>query len=165
MKKVVESPSKLNTMFTKPIITVRISIKLILTIAAMLLVVWIGWWFRYQWMMKMGGAAGQSSPYYQLVPDECKKYISLGIGSGNTIGFLDWYKDRYRVRQFDIHFLPGPGKFRQCIGFAILTGSHADPSSAGDFTEIYVDSIGNPVVEVRVKYHQNIADAIARSPK
>lgn len=46
----------------------------------------------------------------------------------------------------------------QCFGYAVLTGLHGRSAGDANFTERWIDKEGNPVISVRVQYHQTLQD-------
>lgn len=107
--------------------------------------------------MKMGGVVPQSSAYFSSIPTECKGYVDRSRGGHTNATLVDVLWLKYRVHRGPTLQTDAPlGLFPTCVGYAVLAGSHAVPPQDANFTEIFTDSAGNAVLEVRVQYFKNL---------
>lgn len=122
---------------------------LVLFVLSLLLYVWQ--YFRLEWHSKMGGLPAKTSPYYAEIPDDCKKFSNRHVWFTNI---PDGFELRIRpIRLSEKHLQPNYGSLR-CLGYAVLTGLHANDPLDANFTDTYTDSNGKPIVRISVEYLQ-----------
>jgi hypothetical protein len=122
---------------------------LLLLIALFVLYVWQ--FFKLAWHSKMGGLRAQNSPYYQEIPDDCKKFSDRHSWFTNAPDNLAL---RIRgIRLKDNYLQPDYGSIR-CLGYSVLTGLHMQDPLDANFTDTYTDYHGKPIVRITVEYLQ-----------
>jgi hypothetical protein len=127
------------------------------SVFALAVPVYIFLFFQSGWRLKMGGAPAMTSPYYALIPDTCKKHLNIvNMGYRSEIGI-----DALLLRgRFKREILSDPFKnFGEpssitCLGYSVIGALHEGEIGVANFTQQFQDKAGNPIVTVRVEYHQ-----------
>lgn len=153
-----------------PFLSKTISVKQLLLftggILILLTVLWFWLFISSAWRMKMGGVVSQSSPYFSSIPTECQGYAGRSRGGHTNASVTDILLLKYRVHRGSIMQTNSPlGLLSPCLGYAVLAGAHAMPPQDADFTEIFTDTYGEAVLEVRVQYFKNVNQNTKGAPK
>lgn len=138
-----------------------ISIRQILRYTAVLLGVtltlYVGAFFWIAWENKMGYVPMKTSPYASSISSNCEKFADRHYGtSQNSVDNL--LLRRRSVRLNEKNLAPEYGRIR-CLGYAVLTGLHSENPRLADFSDIYEDGSGAPIVSIHVTYHQTFRPA------
>ncbi len=140
--------------------------QLLFTTTALALLLAIGWFCALtalKWGEKMGGTVAQRSPYYSAIPEDCKPYAGRSNGSAFSSTFVDDIFLRSRVSRGLIIQQGDPfGLQTKCLGYAVLLGASAQQPDTANFTDIFTDQDGKDVVEVRVRYFNNLSNALQK---
>ena len=113
---------------------------------------WYIWeFFSLEWHSKMSRLPARGSPYYNYIPDDCKKFSDRHFWFTNTPDSLAL---RIRaIRRKADYLQPEYGGIR-CLGYAVLTGVHMTDPLDANFTDTYTDAYGQPIVRITVEYLQ-----------
>lgn len=115
--------------------------------------------FANEWALRYGGVGLSTSPIKELVPERCTRFVdgrSRMTPGGRTL--LDVLLLRERVRRTNATFLVSSNSITApCFGFAIAGGLHAETPHEANFTDQWIDEMGDPVVTVQVKYHKHFS--------
>lgn len=141
---------------TTPFIDRTISVRQLLKCAAVLsgiaLPIYIVAVFWIAWENKMGYVLLKTSPYAASIPKDCERFADRHRAIGGT-SKDEWLLNRRGIRLNQKYLAPEYGGIR-CLGYAVLTGLHAEQPRLADFSDMYVDSDGRPIVTIRVTYHR-----------
>ena len=148
-EKMPAAPADTATSLLDKAITLR-QIRKWFVILLVLGLIWYAWeMINLQWHDKMGGIVAKNSPYYDEIPDECKKF------SNRHRGFYDFADNKFLrsrpIRLPSSHLQTDYGRVR-CLGYAVLTGVHMRDPLDANFVDTYVDEQGDPIVRITVDY-------------
>lgn len=148
---------------TTPFLDRTLSVRQIIKYAAVLfgiaLPMYVGAVFWIAWENKTGYVLLKTSPYVSRVPVECEKFADRHRATGGT-SKDEWLLNRRGIRLNQKYLEPDYGRIR-CLGFAVLTGLHAEQPRLADFSDMYVDSENRPIVTIRVTYHKTYRPEVA----
>ena len=136
-------------------VTLRTISRYLAAVAVLAFLAYVGGFIAQEFTLKYGGVSPYTSPIQDQIPEMCLGYSDVHSGKPYNYSQVDRLMLRGRVARLDTEKLNNKfGLLVPCLGSAVVSGLHAGNPGDADFTKIYLDTDGNPILSISVQYHQ-----------